>query len=47
MFLIDDLDFDVDLFACIQGAGHVGERVQFFIVTVRNVFRRRKDDVRN
>ena len=46
VFLIDDLDFDIDLLTRIQGASHV-EAGQFFIVTVRDVFRRREDDVRN
>ena len=46
VFLIDDLDFDINLLTRVQGTGHV-ETSQFFIVTVRDVFRRRKDNVRN
>ena len=40
------MDFDIDLLTRVQGTGHI-EAGQFFIVTVRDVFRRRKDDVRN
>ena len=46
VFLVNDLDFDIDLLTRVQGTGHV-KAGQFFIVAVRNVFRRREDDVRN